>query len=335
MNDTRDQFGRPLRDLRISVTDRCNFRCGYCMPKEVFGAAHRFLPHSEVLTFEEIARVAQVCAGLGVEKVRLTGGEPLLRRELWKLVRMLSAIDGVREVTLTTNGSRLAEEARALHDAGLSRLTVSLDALDDSIFRAMNGVDFPVSRVLRGIDAALAAGFTPLKLNMVVQRGVNDGEIEAMVRRFQGPEFVLRFIEYMDVGNSNGWRMSEVVSAPEILERIEGEAALEPLPRRCPSETALRFRIAGGGEIGIIASVTQPFCRDCSRARLTADGRLFTCLFAEKGHDLREPLRAGASDEDLARQVAQIWGFRTDRYSELRAGLKDRRSKVEMSVVGG
>jgi cyclic pyranopterin phosphate synthase len=288
-----------------------------------------------VLTFEEIARVAQVCAGLGVEKVRLTGGEPLLRRELWKLVRMLSAIDRVREVTLTTNGSRLAEEARALREAGLRRLTVSLDALDDATFRAMNGVDFPVTRVLRGIDAALAAGFTPIKLNMVVQRGVNDGEIEAMVRRFHGPEFVLRFIEYMDVGNSNGWRMSEVVPAAEILERIEREAALEPLPRRHPSETALRFRVASGGEIGVIASVTQPFCRDCSRARLTADGRLFTCLFAETGHDLRGPLRTGASDEELAGQVRRIWGFRTDRYSELRAGLKDRRSKVEMSVVGG
>jgi GTP 3',8-cyclase len=335
MSETRDQFGRPLRDLRISVTDRCNFRCNYCMPKEVFGAAHHFLPHAEVLTFEEIARVARVCAGLGVEKVRLTGGEPLLRRELWKLVCMLSAIDRVREVTLTTNGSRLAEEARALREAGLSRLTVSLDALDDATFRAMNGVDFPVSRVLRGIDAALAAGFTPIKLNMVVQRGVNDGEIEAMARRFRGPEFILRFIEYMDVGNSNGWRMSEVVPAAEILERIEREAALEPLPRRHPGETALRFRVASGGEIGVIASVTQPFCRDCSRARLTADGRLFTCLFAETGHDLRGPLRAGASDEELAGQVGRIWGFRTDRYSELRSALKDRRSKVEMSVVGG
>jgi len=335
MNETRDQLGRPLRDLRISVTDRCNFRCGYCMPKEVFGAAHRFLPHAEVLTFEEIARVAQVCAGLGVEKVRLTGGEPLLRRELWKLVRMISRINGVREVTLTTNGSRLAEEARALREAGLSRLTVSLDALDDATFRAMNGVDFPVSRVLRGIDAALAAGFTPLKLNMVVQRGVNDGEIEAMVRRFHGPEFVLRFIEYMDVGNSNGWRMNDVVPAKEILERIERETSLETLPRRHPSETALRFRVASGGEIGVIASVTQPFCRDCSRARLTADGRLFTCLFAEIGHDLRGPLRAGASDEELTGQVRRIWGLRTDRYSELRATLKDRASKVEMSVVGG
>jgi cyclic pyranopterin phosphate synthase len=305
------------------------------MPKEVFGAAYHFLPHAEVLTFEEITRVARICAGLGVEKVRLTGGEPLLRRELWKLVRMLSAIDQVREVTLTTNGSRLAEEASALREAGLSRLTVSLDALDDATFRAMNGVDFPVSRVLRGIDAALVAGFTPLKLNMVVQRGVNDGEIEAMVRRFHGPEFVLRFIEYMDVGNSNGWRMSEVVPAAEILERIEREVALEPLPRRHPSETALRFRAAGGGEIGVIASVTQPFCRDCSRARLTADGRLFTCLFAETGHDLRGPLRTGAKDEELAGQVRRIWGFRTDRYSELRTALKDRRSKVEMSVVGG
>lgn len=305
------------------------------MPKEVFGAAHHFLPHAEVLTFEEIARVARVCAGLGVEKVRLTGGEPLLRRELWKLVRMLSAIDQVREVTLTTNGSRLAEEAHALREAGLSRLTVSLDALDDATFRAMNGVDFPVTRVLRGIDAALAAGFTPIKLNMVVQRGVNDGEIEAMVRRFHGPEFVLRFIEYMDVGNSNGWRMTDVLPAAEILERIEREAALEPLPRKHPSETALRFQVAGGGEIGVIASVTRPFCRDCSRARLTADGRLFTCLFAETGHDLRGPLRTGASDEELAGQVGRIWGLRTDRYSELRAGLKDRRAKVEMSVVGG
>jgi len=267
--------------------------------------------------------------------VRLTGGEPLLRRELWKLVRMISTIEGVGEITLTTNGSRLAEEARALRDAGLSRLTVSLDALDDGTFRVMNDVDFPVNRVLRGIDAALAAGFAPIKLNMVVQRGVNDGEIEAMVRRFCGPEFVLRFIEYMDVGNSNGWRMSDVVPASEILRRIEREVPLEPLPRQHPSETALRFRAADGGEIGVIASVTQPFCRDCSRARLTANGQLFTCLFAETGHDLRAPLRAGASDEELGLQIARVWGRRTDRYSELRAQLKDRKSKVEMSVVGG
>jgi cyclic pyranopterin phosphate synthase len=330
-----DQLHRPLRDLRISVTDRCNFRCGYCMPKEVFGRGYDFLPHADVLTFEEITRLAQVFIGLGIEKVRLTGGEPLVRRNLDQLVGMLVNLDGLHDLTLTTNGSRLVEEAAALRAAGLRRLTVSLDALDDAIFRAMNDVDFPVHRVLSGIEAARAAGFAPLKLNMVVKRGLNEDEILPMARRFRGPEFILRFIEYMDVGNSNGWRMQDVVPAAEIIERLNAELPLEPLAANYRGEVARRYSQRGGGEIGVIASVTQPFCGDCTRARLSADGRLFTCLFASKGTDLRTPLRAGASDAELAQIISAVWRARGDRYSELRSSATRGRPKTEMSLLGG
>jgi cyclic pyranopterin phosphate synthase len=330
-----DTLARPLRDLRLSVTDRCNFRCTYCMPKEVFGRGYDFLAKDAILTFEEAARLARIFVSLGAEKVRLTGGEPLLRRQLFRLVEMLSAIDGLRDITLTTNGSRLAEEAPALHAAGLSRLTVSLDSLDDATFRAMNDVDFPVHRVLRGIDAALAAGFAPVKINMVVKRGVNDGEVAAMAERFGGREFILRFIEYMDVGNTNGWRLDEVVPAAEIIGRIGARMTLEPLAPNYAGEVARRFRRPGGGEIGVISSVTQPFCGDCTRARLSADGRLYTCLFASHGHDLRSPLRAGASDEEMARLIGAVWHTRADRYSEIRATHPQQQPRAEMSLLGG
>lgn len=330
-----DRLQRPLHDLRISVTDRCNFRCGYCMPKEVFGQGYDFLPRHEVLTFEEIARLAQIFVTLGVEKVRLTGGEPLLRRELDQLVAKLAGIDGLRDLTLTTNGSRLVEMAAPLRAAGLRRVTVSLDALDDEIFRAMNGVDFPVHRVLRGIEAAREAGFTPIKINMVVKRGVNDGEIVAMAERFAGPQFILRFIEYMDVGNSNGWHLTDVVPAAEILARLEEAMPLEAMPANYRGEVARRYRQRDGGEIGMISSVTQPFCGDCTRARLSADGRLFTCLFAVAGTDLRTPLRAGASDEELAAIISQVWKARADRYSEIRTSATTTQPKAEMSFLGG
>jgi cyclic pyranopterin phosphate synthase len=333
---TFDTLHRPLRDLRISVTDRCNFRCGYCMPKEVFGRGYDFLPKDAILSFEEIARLARVFVQLGVEKVRLTGGEPLLRRNLDRLVAMLASLDGLRDLTLTTNGSRLCEEAAKLRAAGLRRLTVSVDALDDATFRAMNDVDFPVHRVLSGIDAALAAGFRPIKINMVVKRGVNDDGIVEMARRFRGPDFILRFIEYMDVGNTNGWRMEEVVPAAEIVARLAAELPLEPLPAQYRGEVARRYRHRdGGGEIGIIASVTQPFCGDCTRARLSAEGRLYTCLFASAGHDLRTPLRAGATDEELAAIIRRVWTVRGDRYSELRSAASAPRAKVEMAHIGG
>ncbi|MDR3403056.1 MAG: GTP 3',8-cyclase MoaA [Chthoniobacter sp.] len=331
-----DQLHRPLRDLRISVTDRCNFRCGYCMPKEVFGRGYDFLPKDDVLTFEEIARLAQVFAGLGTEKIRLTGGEPLLRRELHRLVSALATVAGVHDLTLTTNGSRLLEEAKNMRDAGLRRLTVSVDALDDAIFRTMNDVDFPVHRVLRGIEAARAVGFSPIKINMVVRRGINEEEIVPMARHFRGPEYILRFIEYMDVGNTNGWRMQDVVPAAEIIARLTGEFSLEPVAANYRGEVARRYRHRdGGGEIGVISSVTQPFCGDCTRARLSADGRLFTCLFAGTGVDLRTPLRAGASDTDLAELISGVWRARTDRYSEIRSNATVTQPKAEMSLLGG
>ncbi|MEP6671367.1 MAG: GTP 3',8-cyclase MoaA [Chthoniobacter sp.] len=331
-----DQLQRPLRDLRISVTDRCNFRCGYCMPKEVFGRGYDFLPKDDVLTFEEIARLARVFAGLGTEKIRLTGGEPLLRRQLHRLVSALATVAGVHDLTLTTNGSRLLEEAKSLRDAGLRRLTVSVDALDDEIFRAMNDVDFPVHRVLRGIEAARAVGFAPIKINMVVKRGVNEDQILPMARHFRGPEFILRFIEFMDVGNTNAWRMEDVVPAAEIISRLTAEIPLEPVAANYPGEVARRYRHRdGGGEIGVISSVTQPFCGDCTRARLSADGRLFTCLFASTGVDLRSPLRAGASDTDLAELVSGVWRARTDRYSEIRSSATVAQPKAEMSLLGG
>jgi GTP 3',8-cyclase len=331
----RDSLNRPVRDLRISVTDRCNFRCVYCMPKEVFGHEYRFLERRELLTFEEIERTARVFAGLGVEKVRLTGGEPLLRRELERLVEMLAAVPGL-DLTLTTNGSLLPQKARALAGAGLGRVTVSLDSLDDEVFRGMNDVDFPVERVLAGIEAAAAAGLAPVKINMVVKRGVNDESILPMARFFRDSGHILRFIEYMDVGHTNGWRLDDVVPAAEIVETIHAEMPLEPLSPNYPGEVARRYRYRdGGGEIGLIASVTQPFCGDCTRARVSADGQLYTCLFALRGHDLRAVVRSDASDDELSRAIGDVWRVRDDRYSELRTAETADLPKVEMSYIGG
>jgi len=336
VSSVTDTLNRPLHDLRLSVTDRCNFRCTYCMPKEVFGRDYAFLPKGEILSFEELVRLARVFVSLGVEKIRLTGGEPLLRRDLPKLIEMLAAIDGLRDLTLTTNGSALAALAKPLHDAGLKRVTVSLDALDDATFRAMNDVDFPVARVLEGIDAALEAGFSPVKVNMVVKRGVNEQEILPMVRRFSGPGYILRFIEYMDVGATNGWRLDEVVSAAEIEQIISREFPLEPLVPNYAGEVAMRFHHRdGGGEIGVIASVTQPFCQGCTRARVTADGELHTCLFSQHGHDLRALLRGGLSDDAVRMAVGRIWEARNDRYSELRSTATSTLPKAEMSKLGG
>jgi len=330
-----DRLGRPIRDLRISVTDRCNFRCVYCMPKEVFGRDHLFLPRTELLSFEEIARLARLLAGLGVEKVRITGGEPLVRRDVETLVGMLAGIPGL-DLTLTTNGALLAQKAQALRDAGLDRITVSLDSLDDATFRAMNDVDFPVARVLAGIDAALAAGLDPVKVNVVVKRGVNDDGVVAMARAFRGTEVVVRFIEYMDVGHTNGWRLDDVVPAAEVVAAIDAEHPLEPVEAGYRGEVANRWRYRdGSGEIGVISSVTQPFCSDCTRARLSADGKLYTCLFAVRGHDLRALVRAGASDEELTAALRGIWGARTDRYSELRSAETAGLERVEMSYIGG
>jgi GTP 3',8-cyclase len=328
---TEDQFQRPLHDLRISVTDRCNFRCTYCMPREVFGRDHAFLPRAEILSFEEITRLARIFVTLGVEKVRLTGGEPLLRKDIAQLIRQLSSIEGLRDLTLTTNGSLLAGKAIELREAGLKRLTVSLDALDDVTFRAMNDVDFPVTRVLDGIDAAVHAGFTPLKINAVIRRGVNEHAITELAERFGGPDYIMRFIEYMDVGNTNGWQLGEVVPAVEIAQRL----GLISLGANYRGEVARRYRTPQGGEIGLISSVTQPFCRDCTRARITADGQLYTCLFGAHGHDLRSPLRSRVGDEALAKIIGAIWKARTDRYSEVRTAETARESKVEMSAIGG
>jgi cyclic pyranopterin phosphate synthase len=330
-----DAAGRPLRDLRISVTDRCNFRCVYCMPKEVFGNDYAFLERKALLTFEEIARAARVFRGLGIAKVRLTGGEPLVRRNIEQLVAMLSAIPGL-DLTLTTNGSALAKKAAGLKRAGLHRVTVSLDALDDATFMRMNDVDFPVTRVLEGIEAAAAAGLKPIKINMVVKRGVNEGGILPMARFFRGRGHILRFIEYMDVGATNGWRMDDVVTAREIVRAIDAELPLEPLDPHYRGEVAERWRYRdGSGEIGVIASVTQAFCRDCTRARVSTDGKLYTCLFATQGHDLRALLRGGASDEDLAAEIRSIWSRRSDRYSEIRTSHTAKLEKIEMSYIGG
>jgi GTP 3',8-cyclase len=329
-----DRFGRPLRDLRISVTDRCNFRCVYCMPKEVFGRDYEFLPRAALLTFEEIERLARTFVGLGVEKIRITGGEPLLRRELERLIALLARIDGL-DLTLTTNGALLPQKARALADAGLRRVTVSLDSLDDEVFRAMNDVDFPVERVLAGIDAAAAVGL-PVKVNAVVKRGLNEDSVVDMARHFRGSSHVVRFIEYMDVGHTNGWRMDDVVPAREIVATIDREFPLEPVEPAYRGEVARRWRYRdGGGEIGVIASVTQPFCGDCTRARISAEGRLYTCLFAVRGHDLRALVRGGADDEELREAIAAVWSRRTDRYSELRSAATEELPKVEMSYIGG
>ncbi|MDP9285942.1 MAG: GTP 3',8-cyclase MoaA [Actinomycetota bacterium] len=330
-----DTLGRPLRDLRISVTDRCNFRCVYCMPKELFGRNYHFLPRAELLTFEEIERLARVFVAHGVKKIRLTGGEPLVRRELEKLIAMLAAIDGL-DLTLTTNGSLLPQKAHPLAEAGLKRVTVSLDSLDDAVFQAMNDVGFPVARVLAGIEAAAAAGLTPVKVNMVVKRGVNDGSILDMARFFRGTGHILRFIEYMDVGHTNGWRLDEVVPAAEIVRTIDAEFPLGPVEPNYRGEVAKRWRYKdGAGEIGVIASVTQPFCGHCTRARLSADGKLYTCLFAVRGHDLRALQRGGASDKDLLEAIGRIWSRRTDRYSEIRSAETVGPPKVEMSYIGG
>ncbi len=331
-----DQRSRPLRDLRISVTDRCNFRCGYCMPADAFGRDHAFLPRAELLSFEEITRLAGIFASLGVSKVRLTGGEPLLRRDLERLVAMLVAIEGIADVALTTNGAGLAAKVRALKDAGLTRVTVSLDALDDETFGAMNDVGFPVARVLGAIEAAAIAGLTPIKVNMVVKRGVNDHSVLAMADHFRRHGHILRFIEYMDVGTTNGWRMDDVVPAAEIHQVIDAEWPLEPLAPSAPGEVAARYRYRdGSGEIGLITSVTQPFCGGCTRARLSADGKLYTCLFAAHGHDLRGQLRSGASDQQLADQLRSTWLGRSDRYSEARTHATTTHPKVEMSYIGG
>jgi len=339
MEPLHDRLGRPLETLRISITDRCNFRCVYCMPKEIFGRDYAFLERRELLTFEELTRVAGVFAGLGVRTLRITGGEPLVRRNVEHLVELLAAIerpDGDRlELALTTNGSVLAQKAEALAAAGLRRVTVSLDSLDDDAFRAMNDVGFPVQRVLDGIDAAAAAGL-PVKVNAVVKRGANDKDILALAEHFRGSGHVLRFIEYMDVGSTNGWRLEDVVSAEEIVRRISERWPLETVAAERPDATARRWRYAdGAGEIGVVASVTQPFCGGCSRARLSAEGRLYTCLFAARGHDLRAPLRLGASDKELAELLRAIWERRTDRYSELRTAETASLPKVEMSYIGG
>jgi cyclic pyranopterin phosphate synthase len=328
-----------MRDLRISVTDRCNLRCRYCMPREVFGADHAFLPPEQLLSFEEIARISTVMAGQGVRRIRLTGGEPLLRRGLERLVSMLAAIPGVEDLSLTTNGLLLERHARALAEAGLNRVTVSLDALDPAVAEAVADTRFDPQRVLDGIEAAAAAGLEPVKVNMVVRRALNDGEVTAMAERFRHSGQVLRFIEYMDVGTTNSWRLDEVVPAAEILESLGARWPLEPLPPTYPGEVASRYRyLDGAGEIGLIHAVSAPFCHGCTRARLSADGKLFTCLFATQGHDLRALLRGGAGEAELDHAIAAVWGDRSDRYSALRAAAGDGAGapeRIEMSYIGG
>ena len=338
-----DLLGRPLHDLRISVTDRCNFRCTYCMPKEIFGPDFAFLPKAEVLSFEEIERVARAFVELGVEKLRITGGEPLVRRDLPVLISMLAALrrpdGGELDLTLTTNGSALRKLAPALRDAGLRRVTVSLDSLDDAVFSAMNGVDFPVAKVLDGIAAAQEAGLEPVKVNMVVRRGMNEASVLPMARWARTSGVTLRFIEYMDVGHTNGWRLDEVVSADEIVAAIDAEMPLERLPERYRGEVAGRWRYVGAtdeAEVGVIASVSQPFCGDCTRARISAEGKLYTCLFSAVGHDLRAVARdPGATDADLREAIARVWRVRDDRYSELRTEATSDLPRIEMFAMGG
>jgi cyclic pyranopterin phosphate synthase len=340
--DSRD---RPLRDLRISVTDRCNFRCVYCMPKKIFGTDFLFMERDELLTFEEITRVARIAVARGVEKIRLTGGEPLLRKGLEELVGMLAALktpdDREVDIAMTTNGSVLATKARSLKEAGLKRVTVSLDSLDDATFKAVNDVGFPVANVLRGIEVAHEVGLDPIKINMVVKRGQNDQDIVAMARHFKGSPYILRFIEFMDVGASNGWKMTEVVPSAEVVSRINAELPLEEIAANYRGETSARWRYRDGtGEIGVISSVTQSFCHSCTRARISTDGKLFTCLFATDGHDLRALIRDGCSDEQLSTAMAHIWRERADRYSELRGARTDElraagKNKIEMSYIGG
>jgi GTP 3',8-cyclase len=335
MRGVEDKLGRPLRDLRISVTDRCNFRCTYCMPKEVFGREYQFLERAELLTFEEIERVARIFAAHGVTKIRLSGGEPLVRRHLEKLVELLGLIPGL-DLAMTTNASLLATKADSLKRAGLKRITVSLDSLDNGVFMAMNDVRFPVDRVLEGIEAAEAVGFSPIKINCVVKRGVNEHTVVDMARRFKGTGHIVRFIEYMDVGTTNGWRLDDVVPARQIVELIDAELPIEPLEPNYRGEVANRYRYRdGSGEIGIIASVTQPFCGNCTRARISADGNLYTCLFATMGHDLRTALRSGASDDEISNLIGSVWARRGDRYSEIRSADTAAIPKVEMSYIGG
>jgi len=329
-----DTLGRPMRDLRISVTDRCNFRCTYCMPREVFDADYKFLPHEAILSFEEITRLARVFVGLGVQKLRLTGGEPLLRKGLPDLIAMLAPLGA--DLTLTTNGSSLVKHARALKDAGLDRLTVSLDSLEEATFRAMNDADFPVEKVLDGIAAATEAGFSQIKVNMVVKRGVNDGQIVETARYWRDSGHILRFIEFMDVGSTNGWRMDDVVPSAEVVRRISEAFPLEQVEANYAGEVAERWRYKdGAGEIGVISSVTQAFCRDCNRMRLSTEGSLFTCLFAQQGHDLKSLLRGGAHDDDIRDRIAAVWRERADRYSEIRTGQTAKSKKIEMSYIGG
>jgi cyclic pyranopterin phosphate synthase len=329
-----DSLGRPMRDLRISVTDRCNFRCVYCMPREVFDAGHEFLPHSAILSFEEIARLARIFVDLGVRKIRLTGGEPLVRKQLHQLVAMLRELPV--EITLTTNGSLLARQARSLKQAGLDRVTVSLDSLDDATFQAMNDARFPVAKVIEAIEVAAAEGLAPVKVNMVVKRGVNDGHIVAMAERWRGTGHIVRFIEYMDVGSSNGWRMDDVVPSAEVVRRIDQIWPLEPIDRNYPGEVAERWHYRdGGGEIGVISSVTQAFCSSCNRMRLSTEGALYTCLFAPSGHDLKALVRGGAKDDEIRDRIAALWQGRSDRYSEIRTSQTSSLKKVEMSYIGG
>ena len=331
-----DTLARPLRDLRISVTDRCNFRCTYCMPKEVFGRGYQFLPRNLLLTFEEITRLARIFTAHGVEKIRITGGEPLLRRDLEQLIHMLAKLDHVRDLTLTTNGALLAKKAQVLRDAGLQRVTVSLDSLDDAVFKLMNDVDFPVERVLEGIQAAKEAGLSPIKINMVVRRGLNEDAVIEMARFFRGTDCTLRFIEFMDVGTTNGWKLDDVVPAAEIISKIHQELPIEPVDPSYRGEVAQRYRyIDGEGEIGMISSVTQPFCGDCTRVRLSAEGVLYTCLFGTAGHNFRELLREDCSDEEISDLLHNIWTVRTDRYSEIRTAETISGNKVEMSHIGG
>ncbi len=332
----RDTFDRPLRDLRVSVTDRCNFRCVYCMPREVFGPDFQFLDREELLTYEEIVRLSRIFIAQGVEKIRVTGGEPLVRRDLPLLIEQLAALDGLQDLTLTTNGALLPAQAGPLREAGLTRITVSLDSLDDATFRAMNDVEVGVDVVLAGIDAARDAGLWPIKVNAVVKRGLNDHTIVDLARHFHGTGVIVRFIEYMDVGTTNGWVLDHVVPAAEIVERIDAALPLEPLDPNYRGEVARRYRYRdGGGEIGVITSITQPFCGDCTRARLSPEGELFTCLFGASGFDLRALLRSGFTDEELADAIARVWRIRDDRYSDLRTDATTELKRVEMSHIGG
>jgi len=334
-----DKFGRPLRDLRISVTDRCNFRCTYCMPAEIFGESYKFLPKDQILSFEEITRLAHIFVSLGVVKLRLTGGEPTLRNNLHRLVAMLSSVEGVEDLTLTTNGYLLGQQAQQLKEAGLRRVTVSLDTLDGEVFKQMNGRGFGTERVLEGIREAEKVGLSPIKINAVVQKGVNDHTIVDLARYFKGTGHIVRFIEFMDVGNLNRWKLDQVATADEIVQRIDAVFPLDPIENSYRGEVALRYRYRdGSGEIGIIASVTKPFCGDCTRARLSTDGKIYTCLFASRGRDLRDHMRAGASDNDLRDLITGIWNRRVDRYSEERAELaplQNAQKKIEMYQIGG